>query len=94
MRTKGVSEHIRKELDEIAADPTDVKEWIDVIILGLDGYWRAGGCSSDIAEDLCKKQDRNFARKWPTPTSEDVAVEHIRDDEAAAIASKALEVKQ
>jgi hypothetical protein len=35
--------HIKKELDdEIAHDPLDLGEWIDVIILGLDGAWRTG----------------------------------------------------
>jgi len=25
-----------------------------------------------------EKQQKNFARKWPPPQSEDVAVEHVR----------------
>jgi hypothetical protein len=40
-RTKGICDHIRKELEEIEQDPKDWKEWIDVLILGLDGFWRA-----------------------------------------------------
>lgn len=51
-RTAGVSDHIRKELDEVAkADsPRErVREWVDVVILALDGLTRA--CVADrIAE--------------------------------------------
>ncbi|WP_231753038.1 dATP/dGTP pyrophosphohydrolase domain-containing protein [Burkholderia sp. TSV86] len=42
-RTAGVCDHIRKELKEIEANPGDLTEWIDVVILALDGAWRAGG---------------------------------------------------
>lgn len=41
-RVKGLCSHIRKELREIEKAPTDLEEWIDVIILALDGAWRAG----------------------------------------------------
>lgn len=42
-RTLGITAHIRKELQEIEDDPTDLTEWIDVAILALDGAWRTGG---------------------------------------------------
>src|SRR3990172_1988827 len=32
-RAAGISDHIRKELTEIEAEPTDLKEWVDVILL-------------------------------------------------------------
>jgi hypothetical protein len=41
-RTHGVLDHIRKELAEIEAKPADLTEWVDVILLALDGAWRAG----------------------------------------------------
>ena len=41
-RSIGVVAHIRKELREVEADPTDLSEWVDVILLALDGAWRAG----------------------------------------------------
>jgi hypothetical protein len=83
-RTKGVVEHIRKELTEVLAKPHDLSEWIDVIILAMDGYWRHGGKVDQLLADLQAKQDKNFARKWPTPTSEDIAVEHDRSEDAAS----------
>ncbi len=36
-RTAGVIDHIRKELREIEADPLDLEEWIDVVLLAFDG---------------------------------------------------------
>ena len=79
-RTKGIVEHIRKELKEIlATDGNDLEEWIDVIILALDGYWRHGGHSVNLMSLLNVKQAMNFLREWPEPTSEDEPVEHIRE---------------
>jgi hypothetical protein len=77
-RTGGIIQHIRKELAEIEAKPDDPSEWVDVMILAMDGYWRHGGKPESLMADLQAKQNKNFARKWPTPTSEDVAVEHVR----------------
>jgi len=33
---------MRKELDEIEAEPGDVVEWVDIMLLSLGGTWRAG----------------------------------------------------
>ena len=79
-RAKGVVDHIRKELNEIEADPGDLKEWIDVVILGLDGAWRSGASPEQIIAALVAKQTKNEARQWPdwrtAPT--DKAIEHVR----------------
>jgi hypothetical protein len=79
MRTIGIGEHIRKELQEIAAEPTDTAEWIDVIILAMDGFWRAGGKPEQLMPMLRSKQRVNFCRKWPAPQPDDKATEHIRE---------------
>ena len=77
-RTGGVLDHIRKELREIEADPYDLSEWIDVILLALDGAWRHGHSPEEIAAALNLKQNRNELRTWPDwrtmPT--DRAIEH------------------
>jgi hypothetical protein len=39
-RTKGLIDHLRKEVAEIEKSPSDILEWIDVAILALDGAWR------------------------------------------------------
>jgi hypothetical protein len=62
-RTVGITEHIRKELDEIISEPEDLSEWINVIILALDGYWRHGGLPEQLTLELLKKQDKNFNRQ-------------------------------
>jgi hypothetical protein len=79
-RTKGVIDHIRKELAEIEADPLDVKEWVDVIILAFDGAWRAGWQPVQILQAIFDKQEKNENRTWPDwrTMSPDKAIEHDR----------------
>lgn len=80
LRTKGVVDHIRKELKEIEDNPTDLSEWVDVIILSLDGAWRAGYSPAEIISGIKAKQMINENRKWPDwkTSSEDEAIEHVR----------------
>lgn len=84
MRTKGVIDHIRKELVEIEAEPADLREWIDVVILALDGAWRSGHSPAEIVSALAAKQRRNEERKWPDwrTQSLDRAIEHVREIKA------------
>lgn len=79
-RTVGICKHIQEELAEIQRDPNDVMEWIDVIILAIDGAWRAGFDENKIVDSLLAKQQINFSRAWPSPQAEDVPTEHIRDN--------------
>ena len=82
-RTLGVIDHIRKELDEIEADPADLGEWVDVIILGFDGAWRAGWQPQEVIDAIKAKQARNEARTWPDwrDLPDDQAIEHDRGDD-------------
>lgn len=79
-RTKGVLDHIRKELVEIEAAPDDVGEWVDVLILGFDGALRTGADPQTIIDALVAKQSKNERRVWPDwrTMSEDQAIEHDR----------------
>lgn len=79
-RSKGVVEHIRKELLEIEADPTDLEEWVDVVLLALDGAWRAGWAPEEIAYAVEAKQTLNEVREWPDwrTASPDKAIEHVK----------------
>jgi hypothetical protein len=79
-RTAGVVDHIRKELREIEANPDDLSEWIDVIILGFDGAWRAGYTPTEIVAALEAKQAKNEGRQWPDwrTAPHDKAIEHVR----------------
>lgn len=80
-RTLGIIEHIKKELREIAEDPLDISEWIDVAILALDGAWRHGASPEQIIDTLVGKQDKNENRDWPDwrTMTEDQAIEHRKE---------------
>lgn len=79
-RTQGVLDHIRKELGEIEADPLALEEWVDVILLALDGAWRAGYEPERIAVAIQMKQAKNERRAWPDWRTADPnkAIEHVR----------------
>lgn len=85
MRTKGICDHIRKELEEIQAKPLDVREWVDVIILALDGAWRCGHTPEGIAKAIVAKQTKNEGRTWPDWRTADPekAIEHDRSKDIA-----------
>lgn len=75
-----ILDHIASELFEVARAPTDVEEWIDVVILALDGAWRAGYTPEEVATALRAKQELNESRQWPDwkDHQEGKAIEHIR----------------
>ena len=82
-RTVGVIDHIRKELVEIEAKPTDLSEWIDVVILALDGAWRSGHSPENIVAGLIAKQAKNESRTWPDWRTAEPgkAIEHVRNEQ-------------
>lgn len=86
-RTEGVIDHIRKELVEVeqATGPEQrLEEWMDVIILALDGATRAAKALnldvSVVLDDVAHKQALNEMRQWPDwrNVPEGKAIEHIR----------------
>jgi hypothetical protein len=85
-RTAGVIDHIRKELNEIERAPEDLSEWADVVILGLDGFWRAGASTQQIIDAIVAKQTKNEARTWPDWRTQplDKAIEHDRSADTPA----------
>lgn len=85
-RTQGVIAHIRKELVEIEATPDDLEEWIDVVMLALDGAWRHGHTPEEIVAALTLKLDKNERRSWPDwrTASADQPIEHDRKPGGAA----------
>src|SRR6185369_7439226 len=79
-RTKGLLDHIRKELKEIEAEPFDLEEWVDLILLSLDGAWRSGHTPEQIVAGIVAKLAKNEGRAWPDSRTADPdkAIEHIR----------------
>ena len=93
IRTEGVTDHIRKELQEVLDGDGDPREWVDVVILALDGLtreltYRYSGDTranpADVASEACMlivmKQTRNEGRIWPDWRTADPekAIEHVK----------------
>lgn len=85
-RTLAICDHIRKELGEVQADhaagkPT-LPEWVDVILLALDGARRSGATPSEVCSAIESKFERNKQRKWPDWRTADPtkAIEHVRPE--------------
>ena len=94
-RRAGVCDHIRKELVEVEAEQTAgdaADEWVDVVILALDGLTRAlqaagykpRHAADEAAHRILIKQDRNELRDWPDwrTQPQDRAIEHVRGENA------------
>lgn len=81
-RTRGILDHIRKELIEIEKSPIDLEEWVDVVLLALDGAWRAGHNPEMIASAVRDKLTANEKRQWPDwrTADPDRAIEHVREE--------------
>lgn len=79
--TKGVIDHIKKEVLEVESNPSDITEWIDLIILSLDGAWREGFTPEQIITALQAKYEINIRRKWPDwrESNPEKAIEHIKE---------------
>jgi len=79
-RWQGVVDHIRKELTEVEKDPSDIMEWIDIVILAIDGAWRQGYSPEEISGALSDKMMLNQHRNWPDWRSmpANKAIEHAR----------------
>lgn len=83
----GVLDHIEKEMGEVREDPTDLGEWVDLIILAFDGAWRAGHEPQAILDAIAAKQARNEAREWPDWRTQDTgrAIEHVPESLLMAV---------
>lgn len=81
---RGLIAHLRAELVEVEeTSGAELGEWVDVIILAIDGAWRSGATPSEIVEGITTKQNINERRRWPDwrDAIPDTPIEHIRNDE-------------
>lgn len=85
-RTEGILKHIEAEMQEVRSEPDIPDEWLDIVILALDGAWRTGATAEEIETYLMQKQEKNFYRSWPPPPAEDQPSFHLKgvDDEASS----------
>lgn len=83
--TESICRHIEKEVQEIRTKPEDLEEWIDIIILGLDGALRCQGVGNVVADDirdaLETKLAKNMRRSWIIPEDPTQPIEHDRTKE-------------
>lgn len=79
-RIKGIIDHIRKELVEVEQSGGELEEWVDVVLLALDGAWRAGNTSHQVAGAVQQKIEKNIKRNWPDwrKADTDKAIEHVK----------------
>lgn len=73
----GVLKHLKKEADEAIADPKDLKEYADCLILILDASRRAGFEMEQLFEAALEKIELNKIRTYPKPVGDEVS-EHDR----------------
>lgn len=78
LRTKSITNHIRKELGEIETEPFFLEEWVDVLILALEGAWRTGATEEEIVAALWSKLRIIQKRTYILPADEDAPMEHDR----------------
>jgi hypothetical protein len=87
-KPEGVIAHMLKEIrEELSLDPTNLKEWVDMLILSIDGCIKSGHSPQDIVMALLEKQTKNESRKWPDwrTMPKEEAIEHIRTAEEQVI---------
>lgn len=85
-RTNALCNRIKKKLDEIEsaqARTTRAEEFVDVVILALDGLWRTGLTPEEIVEAIEAKQMQNELRVWPDwrTTAQEQATHSTRERE-------------
>lgn len=69
--------HLRKEVDELEADPRDIMEYADCYSLLVDIAAKNNIFLSDIHYAAIKKLEINKKRKWGKPNA-DGSVEHTK----------------
>lgn len=72
--------HLRKEVAEAIAMPSDPLEYADLLLLTIDAARRAGLSIDSLVQVAAQKHEINRRRSWG-PIERDQPVEHIRDEQ-------------
>jgi Protein of unknown function (DUF550) len=75
--------HLRREVDELLANPHDRSEMADCFLLLLDIASRQNMTVAQLVEIAAQKLEINRRRQWGRPDAEGVC-EHIREEVAKA----------
>ena len=78
----GCLHHLKKEIDEVLADPKDPIEWFDCLSLLLDGARMAGFGVADLVKVGWKKLEINKSRLWAIAGGENGVIEHLRQGDS------------
>jgi len=81
-RVEGILKHIESEIEEVRANPEDIREWIDIVILALDGAWRSGHSAEEVVLTLFDKLVEIRTRTYPKPENDDEPSMHIKNKES------------
>lgn len=76
----GPLKHLQKEVAEVLANPTDLVEYADCLLLLMDAARRAGFSVDQLTNAAFKKHAENVNRIWDRPLP-DEPVEHKRSPE-------------
>lgn len=76
----GPLDHLKKEIEEVLKDPTDIDEYVDCFFLIIDAARRAGKQPVEFMDACWDKLGKNQTRKWPDWRKADPnkAIEHDR----------------
>ena len=74
---ESITNHLKKEIQELLDDPDDIMEFADCFMLLLDAASYQGHKMSDIWRAMGKKLEINKNRQWGEPNEEGF-VEHIK----------------
>ena len=74
----GTVNHLVEEAAELAENPTDIMEYVDVIMLAVDGLRQAGFDFAEFTDAAIKKLAINKAREWG-PVDENGVSRHVKD---------------
>lgn len=74
---EGPIHHLKKEVEELIADPYHPEEYADCMLLLLDAWRLRGGNLETLLIAARSKFEINKARQWGEP-DENGVVEHIR----------------
>jgi hypothetical protein len=75
----GPLKHLQKEADEAFANPFDLEEKADILLLLIDATRTSGNTLSDLLTAAEEKLEKNRKRVWAKP-DEHGCFEHIRSD--------------
>lgn len=85
-QTKRLIAHIQCELKEIETAPVDLMEWVDLILLALDGAARAGHSSKAVINGIHEKHEINLKREWSKREGdEESPFFHVKQEEEIVV---------